>query len=117
MRPKLAIQLLLFCSSGLLAARVGAGDSPIPDLGFHFANVARQSGLTGMTIYGDEHRNRYLLETTGCGAGFIDYDNDGWEDVILVNGTRLDPMTSGEAPTTRLYHNNRDGTFTDVTAK
>jgi len=117
MRPKLAIQLLFFCSSGLLVTRAGAGDGPIQDLGVRFTNVARDAGLTAKTIYGDEHRNRYLLETTGCGAGFIDYDNDGWEDIILVNGTRLDPMTSGQAPTTRLYHNNRDGTFTDVTAK
>jgi hypothetical protein len=97
--------------------RAGAGDTPIPDLGVRFTNVAREAGLAAKTIYGDEHRNRYLLETTGCGAGFIDYDNDGWEDIILVNGTRLDPMPSGQAPMTRLYHNNRDGTFTDVTAR
>jgi hypothetical protein len=113
MRPKLAIQLALLSITGLLVARAGQTQ----DLGFRFANLAREAGLTARTTYGDEHRNRYLLETTGCGAGFIDYDNDGWEDVILVNGTRLDSMSSGQVPITRLYHNNGDGTFTDVTAR
>ena len=84
-------------------------------LGVKFVNVARQAGLTEKTIYGDEHRNRYLLETTGAGAAFIDYDNDGWEDIFLVNGTRLDGLPPGVRATNRLYRNNGDGTFTDVT--
>ena len=80
-------------------------------------NVAVKAGLTTKTIYGDEHKNRYLLETTGSGAAFIDYDNDGWEDIFLVNGTRLGGVAGGQQPTNRLYHNNGNGTFTDVTAK
>jgi hypothetical protein len=61
-------------------------------------------------------RNNYLLETTGCGAAFFDYDNDGWLDIFLVNGTRFEAKwPAGEAPVSRLYRNNRDGTFTDVT--
>jgi hypothetical protein len=87
------------------------------DLGATFTNVARQVGITSRTIYGDEHKNRYLLETTGCGAAFIDYDNDGWQDIFLVNGTRLDGMPAGQTPTSHLYHNNGDGTFTDVTER
>ena len=84
-----------------------------------FVNVAKQAGLTHKTIYGDEHKNKYLLETTGCGVAWFDYDNDGWLDLFFVNGTRLnlDPklFPKGSEPTTRLYRNNRNGTFTDVT--
>ena len=63
-------------------------------------------------------KNKFLLETTGCGCAFIDYDNDGWLDIFLVNGTRFETeWPAGEAPVSRLYKNNRDGTFTDVTIK
>src|SRR4029453_12710061 len=82
-----------------------------------FNNVARQAGLTAITIYGDEHKNRYLLETTGSGAAFIDYDNDAWLDVFVVNGTRLDGVPASVKATNRLYRNNHNGTFTDVTEK
>ena len=55
-------------------------------LGVSFIDVARQSGLNAKTIYGGEHKNRYLLETTGCGVAFYDYDHDDWLDIFLVNG-------------------------------
>jgi hypothetical protein len=84
------------------------------DLGVQFVNVARESGLRTKTVYGSESRNKYLLETTGCGAAFFDFDHDGWLDIFLVNGTRFEAM-AGPAPVSRLYRNNRDGTFTDVT--
>ena len=58
------------------------------------------------------------METTGCGCAFFDYDNDGWLDIFLVNGTRFETdWKSSEAPVSRLYKNNRDGTFTDVTVE
>jgi len=79
--------------------------------------VGRSAGLNAKTIYGGEHKNKYLLETTGCGVAFYDYDNDGWLDIFLVNGWRLEGFPSGEEPTSHLFKNNRDGTFTDVTAK
>src|SRR5712671_5731472 len=86
-------------------------------LGVQFVNVAREAGLRSKTIFGSEHKNKFLLETTGCGAAFFDYDNDGWLDIFLVNGTRFGAQyAKGAAPTNRLYKNNRDGTFTDVTA-
>jgi hypothetical protein len=87
------------------------------DLGVSFINVARESGLNAKTIFGGEHKNKYLLETTGCGVAFYDYDNDGWLDIFLVNGTRLEGFPAGSEPTSHLFHNNHDGTFTDVTAK
>jgi enediyne biosynthesis protein E4 len=86
-------------------------------LGVKFAEMAQAAGLTATTIYGDEHKNRYLLETTGSGAAFIDYDNDGWLDVFLVNGTRLDGLSPSLNVTNRLYRNNGNGTFTNVTEK
>ena len=86
-------------------------------LGVQFVNVAREAGLRQKTIFGSENKNKFLLETTGCGAAFFDYDNDGWLDIFLVNGTRFEAKyAKGAEPTNRLYKNNRDGTFTDVTA-
>jgi len=93
------------------------GQKSEPDLGIGFLNVARESGLNAKTIYGSEHKNKYLLETTGCGVAFYDYDNDGWLDIFLVNGTRLEGFPKGEEPISHLFKNNRDGTFTDVTLK
>ena len=80
-----------------------------------FTNVAAKAGLVRPVIYGGVDRNDYILEAIGCGAAFLDYDNDGWLDVLLLSGTRWE----GAPPdaTNRLYHNNRDGTFTDVTGK
>ena len=83
-----------------------------------FVNVAREAGLRSKTIFGLENKNRFLLETTGCGVAFYDYDHDGWLDIFLVNGTRFDTKwTRADTPVNRLYKNNRDGTFTDVTLK
>ena len=86
-------------------------------IGATFVDIGRAAGLNAKTIYGGEHKNKYLLETTGCGAAFYDYDNDGWLDIFLVNGSRLEGFPSGEEPTSHLFKNNRDGTFTDVTVK
>ncbi len=76
-----------------------------------------KSGLNAKTIYGGEHKNRYLLETTGCGVAFFDYDHDDWLDIFLVNGSRIEGFPKGQEPICHLFKNNRDGTFTDVTAK
>ena len=81
----------------------------------HFVDVAAIAGLHAPVIYGGVESKKYILEATGCGCAFIDYDNDGWVDVFLLSGTRLDGDPPGA--TNRLYKNNRDGTFTDVTEK
>jgi hypothetical protein len=101
---------------GWLAAEQNA-EKPANALGATFIDVARTAGLNAKTIYGGEHKNKYLLETTGCGVAFYDYDNDGWLDIFLVNGWRLEGFPAGQEPTSHLFKNNRDGTFTDVTAK
>ena len=100
-------------------ARGVALNSPIAGtpLGIEFIDVAKQSGLNVKTFYGGEHKNKYLLETTGCGVAFFDYDQDDWVDIFLVNGWRLEGFPKGEEPICHLFKNNRDGTFTDVTAK
>ncbi len=94
-------------------------NSPIADtpLGYTYTDIAQRAGLTIPTLYGGEHKNRYLLETTGCGVAFFDFDNDDWMDIFLVNGSRLEGFPAGQAPICHLFKNNRDGTFTDVTAR
>src|SRR5438445_8929411 len=105
-----------FFSQGTASPQTAAS-APSSDLGVSFLNVAREAGLNAKTIFGGEHKNKYLLETTGCGVAFYDYDHDGWLDIFLVNGTRLEGFPAGRAPTNRLFKNNRDATFTDVTVK
>lgn len=79
----------------------------------HFVDIAYEAGLRTPVIYGATDLKKYILEATGCGCAFIDYDNDGWLDIFLLTGTLLE----GDPPqaTNRLYKNNRDGTFSDVT--
>jgi hypothetical protein len=101
------------------AARANSNQYPPPpkEIGVSFINVARESGLNAKTIFGGEHKNKYLLETTGCGVAFYDYDNDDWLDIFLVNGWRLEGFPKGQEPLSHLFKNNRDGTFSDVTTK
>jgi hypothetical protein len=109
---------VLFCAPICLVA-AHQGDKPVRSAddgyGVKFTNIASVAGITHKTIYGDERKNKYLLETTGCGVAWFDYDNDGWLDLFFVNGTRLGGFPKGQEPTNRLYRNNRDGTFTDMT--
>jgi len=81
----------------------------------HFTDVAAPAGLVAPTIYGYPDHKDYILEAVGCGCAFLDYDNDGWMDIFLLTGTRMNATPAGA--TNRLYKNNRDGTFTDVTEK
>jgi len=81
----------------------------------HFVDVAREAGLLLPVIYGEGDHADYIVEANGCGCAFLDYDNDGWMDIFLLTGTRLSGAPAGT--TNRLYRNNRDGTFTEVTEK
>ena len=86
-----------------------------------FEDVAAKAGLTSaLTCGGDE--KRYIMEALCGGVAFFDYDNDGWADILLVGGSRLEAVRSPASAdcaqlVTRLYHNNQNGTFTDVTAR
>src|ERR1700676_5445493 len=91
--------------------------SPPPKPLADFKDVAEKSGLTMQEIFGGIATKKYIIETTGTGVAIFDYDNDGWPDIFLVNGTRLGTPPEGAAPSNHLYHNNHDGTFSDVTAK
>ena len=99
-----------------LALLAAAGARATTEAGpFHFVDVAREAGLTQPVIYGGVETKKYILETNGCGIAFFDYDQDGWIDIFVPGGSRIEGAPAGA--TNRLYRNNRDGTFTDVTKK
>jgi hypothetical protein len=102
-------------------ALVAAAPGPTP-WSVSFVDVAAKAGLRHPSIYGGVDQKRFIIETNGAGAAFVDVDDDGWTDALVLSGTRLQPGTRdearwppGEAPSNRLYRNNHDGTFTDVT--
>ncbi len=101
-------------TSPAINARNEKTSSPFP---VTFADVAERAGLSAPIIYGGIERKRFIIETNGCGVAFVDYDNDNWVDILLLTGTRLEGFPQGKEPSNRLYRNNRDGTFTDVTDK
>jgi len=94
------------------APRAKASGLPVLE---HFTDVAAEAGLTEPVIFGGEKRNDYILEVKGCGVAFLDFDNDGWQDILVLSGSRWDGVPAGT--TNRLYRNNHNGTFTDVTAR
>src|SRR5882762_6975045 len=78
-------------------------------------DVSAKAGLHAVTVCGHPNHADYVIEAMGCGCAFFDYDNDGWIDILVLSGSRF-----GDPPATasnRLYKNNRNGTFTDVTEK
>src|ERR1700750_2085896 len=104
------------------AAASKAAPAPSPKeslrpLGYRVEDVIARSGIDFNNVCGGTTSKKYILETTGSGVAFIDYDNDGWPDIFLVNGARLDDAPGSAKPGNRLFHNNRDGTFTDVTTR
>ncbi|MDQ6706648.1 MAG: CRTAC1 family protein [Acidobacteriota bacterium] len=84
---------------------------------FHarFTDIGRQAGLVAIVVSGHKDRADYIIDSMSCGAAFLDYDNDGWLDILVLSGSRVEdpPPTASD----RLYKNNRNGTFTDVTEK
>src|SRR5213596_1403396 len=90
-----------------------AGANPVT-----FTDITSESGLDrARNVSGAPQNKRFLLEEMGCGVAFIDYDNDGWIDIFLVNGAAFDESAQNRRPASYLFRNNRDGTFTDVTGK
>src|SRR6266853_265262 len=107
------IALSALCQAGQAKSPKAAPVKPIAD----FIDIAAKAGLTMQEIFGGIETKKYIIETTGTGVAIFDYDNDGWPDIFLVNGTRLEGFAAGDAPSNHLYRNNHDGTFADVTAK
>jgi enediyne biosynthesis protein E4 len=111
--PSLAILLFKGPLPSQAPAQKAADGSSIAN----FVDIADKAGLTAVNVFGGVDTKKYIIETTGTGVAIFDYDNDGWPDIFLVNGTTLEGFSPGQAPTNHLYHNNHDGTFTDVTVK
>jgi hypothetical protein len=83
-----------------------------------FQDIAQQAGLTTWHHTMGSPDKRTIIDTIGSGVALLDYDNDGWLDIYLVNGSTRDALTGKATPPhAALFHNNHDGTFTDVTAK
>jgi enediyne biosynthesis protein E4 len=103
-------------NEGMASRRVQPGPRTKPSgLPFHarFTDIGRSAGLTFPTLSGHPRRADYVIEAMGCGAAFFDYDNDGWLDILVLSSSRFgDPPANSS---NRLYKNNRDGTFTDMT--
>jgi hypothetical protein len=121
MRPcgTLALLLLLVFFLTLDSRHQAASKSAWP---VTFTDVAREAGLTHPTIYGGVDRKRFIIETNGSGVALVDFDRDGWLDVLTLSGTRIQDgarqdasYAPADAPTSRLYRNRRNGTFEDVT--
>src|SRR5207244_6630341 len=83
----------------------------------NFTDIAGKSGLTIENVFGGKETKKYIIETTGTGVAIFDYENDGWPDIFIVNGTTLEGSAGGKVPSNYLFRNNHDGTFTDVTAR
>src|SRR6202140_1275072 len=103
----------IFCQGQAPKTPAIAPSRPIAN----FTDMAEQAGLTIENVFGGVNTKKYIIETTGTGVAIFDYDNDGWPDIFIVNGTTLEGFPAGKAPTNHLYRNNHDGTFTDVTVK
>lgn len=88
---------------------------PLPRV--QYQDVAGKAGLTALNVSGPERDKQYIIETIGSGIALFDYDNDGWLDIFIVNGTTLTPPSPGQESTSHLYRNKHDGTFDDVTEK
>src|SRR4029077_2354319 len=81
-----------------------------------FVDVTRASGIDFHLTCGSAEK-RYIMESMCGGVAVFDFDNDGWMDIFLVNGSTLDDVKAGKCHPSKFYRNNHDGTFTDVSAK
>ena len=115
--PALAPRLLRasqVLSSGQATAPAPAAKIQLPPFS-QFTDVAAQAGLTQPIVYGTPGEVMYIIESMGGGCAFFDYDNDGWMDIFVLGGRTLEGTPAGSG--NRLYHNNRDGSFSDVTER
>ena len=114
---KVLLMGILSCAFLLAAAGMRSQTGLGTTVQARFEDVAAHAGLTARMVNGGEKIKKYIWESTGSGIAAIDYDRDGFPDLFIVNGTTLEGFPQGSEPTNHLYHNNRDGTFTDVTRR
>src|SRR5689334_4558135 len=113
----LAVLLLLLAGCGHKAALSPvAGASALSSGSALFEDVTARAGIHFRHENGAATGKLYFLETTPAGCAFFDYDNDGWLDILLIQSGSLTPDGQASRPPCALYHNNGNGTFTDVTA-
>lgn len=105
--------LLLIAGSGV---SVTPEPAAAPPLTIRLTNVAQRAGITVLNVSGEQKKD-FLLEVVGNGAAWLDYNNDGLMDLLVVNGSTLEHLNTGGDPIATLYRNNGDGTFTDVTVQ
>ena len=125
-RPGIAAAVLLAAAIVLSAAASSQARSArpatasarkiAPASALSFADVTRASGIDFHLTCGGLEK-RYIIESMCGGVAVLDYDNDGWMDIFLVNGSTLEDLRAGKCHPSKLYRNNHDGTFTDVSAK
>ncbi|HEX5481633.1 MAG TPA: VCBS repeat-containing protein, partial [Terriglobia bacterium] len=108
----------LLAGAGQAAQRPTAGKNSSPRVAFR--NVAVEAGVTPLIVCGGQNKQS-ILEVNGTGCVWFDYNNDGYVDLYIVNGSTLEhmlnPSASGPRPRNYLFRNNGDGTFTDVTTQ
>src|SRR5580693_9021080 len=111
-------------TAGVFAPVLDSEKRPITAGGFVktgpilFVDVADKAGLGGWKHTMGTPEKNYIIETTGSGVALLDYDNDGWLDIYMVNGSTFDALSGKTTPPhAALYRNNHDGTFTDVAVK
>jgi hypothetical protein len=108
---------VLFFATGVLGIRNFSGAQRPSGPSIRFTDVAHKARIDVPLVNGGTETKKYAFESTGSGVALIDYDRDGYPDIFLVNGSRVDGFAPSAAPTNYLFHNDRDGTFTDVTAR
>jgi len=102
---------------GQQASSPASEKPPAPGPVADYVDIAEKAGLTLHNVFGGVNTKKYIIETTGTGVAIFDFDNDGWPDIFILNGTTLDNAGKRKDLTSHLYRNNHDGTFVDVTEK
>jgi hypothetical protein len=115
MPPASWLLLSAYCLLPTWLALSATAPAPAPQPDVHYVDITRQAGIN-FVHYTGAFGKKYLPETMGAGCAFIDYDNDGNPDILLINGADF-PGHKVRRTTLKLYRNNGNGTFTDVTAK
>ena len=114
---KSAVVILLGLAAALSVAVARPSGETAPSDVPHFVDVTAASGLKFVNICGEADHKDYIFEAKGGGVGVLDFDNDGWMDIVFAQGSTMARHKTGDDPTPVLYRNRGDGTFEDVTQK